>query len=133
MALHLKIVTPERTLTDVDVSELTAPGTAGEFGVLPQHVTFLGGLDVGVLVYVENGQRRRVVVDGGYAEVENESVTVLADRAEEASEIDPSEAGERLAAAQRALDEGADTPDEVDVLLRSVKSARARVEAVSAT
>ena len=132
MALHLKIVTPERTLTDADVSELTAPGTAGEFGVLPQHVTFLGGLDVGVLVYVEEGRKCRVVVDDGYAEVCDDTVTILADRAEPASEIDPSEAGARLAAADRALDEGAETPEEMDVLLHGVKSARARVEAVSA-
>ncbi len=132
MSIRLKIITPERTFVDTDVAELTAPGMAGEFGVLPEHVTFLGGLDVGVLVYEEGGRKIRIVVEGGYAEVRDDTVTVLADHAEEAATIDPSEAGERLAAAERAVDSGAETPEEMDVLLRRVKSARARVEAAAA-
>jgi F-type H+-transporting ATPase subunit epsilon len=70
-------VTPERVLADTEVSELTAPGIAGEFGVLPEHVTFLGGLDTGVLSYTDaKGDKHELVVSGGYAEVLDDTVTV---------------------------------------------------------
>jgi F-type H+-transporting ATPase subunit epsilon len=131
MALHLKIVTPARVLIDAEVSELAAPGMVGEFGVLPEHVTFLGGLDVGVLTYVEGEAKRRVVILGGYAEVEEDVVTVLADDAELADDIDPEEARAALVAAEQALDGGADTPEGVDELLGAVRRAQARVDAAS--
>jgi len=129
MALHLKIVTPSRVLIDAEVSELAAPGMVGEFGVLPQHVTFLGGLDVGVLTYVEDGTKRKVVVFGGYAEVEDDVVTILADAAELADEIDAEEARASLVSAEQALDRGADSPEDVDALLGAVRRAQARVDA----
>ncbi len=130
MALKLRIVTPDRVVVDAEVSELTAPGTEGEFGVFPQHVTFLGNLDVGVLRYVSEGQTRSVVVDGGYAEVREDVVTILADGATAGEDIDAAAARESLQDAERALEAGDADPDQVAVLLDVLKRAEASVRAL---
>lgn len=80
-AFQLRIVTPARLLLDEQVHEVTAPGTAGEFGVLPDHVTFLTSLESGTLTYRTDAGARRVTVGGGFAEVLNNVMTVLAPEA----------------------------------------------------
>src|SRR5262245_58726620 len=86
--LRLRVVTPEHQLLDEEVDEVTAPGTVGEFGVLPNHVTFLSSLQSGRLTYKQRGQLHTLAVSGGFAEVVNNVMTVLADSAEFADEID---------------------------------------------
>ena len=131
MALHLKIVTPERVVVDAEVTELVAPGIVGEFGVLPEHVTFLGGLDVGVLRYIEAGTSKSVVVSSGYAEVAEDVVTILADDATPAEELDATASRAGVTTAEQAVQSGGDTPEEVDALLAELKRAEARVQALS--
>jgi len=125
--MKLKIVTPTRILVDTEVDEILAPGTEGQFGVLPQHVTFLGLLDLGVLSYVVGGETKSVVVHGGYAEVLGEDVTILADDAEFPEEIDPAEAKASLATVESDLSKATDSTDEVNALLRARRLAEARV------
>ena len=129
MALTLRIVTPTRVVVDTEVSEVTAPGAAGELGFLPEHVTFLGELDVGILRYQERGAGKSVVVHGGYAEVVNDVVTVLADDAELPSEIDGSAARTALSQIDAALTKATDDPAEVDRLLLEHKRAQVRIDA----
>jgi len=86
--VRLRIVTPVRLLVDEEVDEVTAPGALGEFGVLPNHIAFLTLLAPGELSYKQGAQRTRLAIGGGYAEVLNNVMTVLADAAEFADEID---------------------------------------------
>ena len=79
---RLRIVTPERQIVDEDVEEVVAPGEAGEFGVLPDHIAFLTVLTPGRLVYKSGGRRHVVAIFGGYAEVADNVMTVLADGGE---------------------------------------------------
>ncbi|MFP6626990.1 MAG: ATP synthase F1 subunit epsilon [Deltaproteobacteria bacterium] len=130
MALRLKLVTPTRQLVDEEVSEVTAPGSQGEFGVLAEHTTFLGALGTGVLSYVCDGRRRQVVVYGGYGEVDGDIITVVADGAEFAEDIDGPQAREELAEAHRRLQAGAEDPDEVARLVGDLRRAEVRVEAL---
>jgi len=82
MALELSIVTPERTLVELMVDSVRAPGGEGEFGVLPAHEPYLASLKAGEVCYVVGGQSQRVAIGGGFAEVTQERVTVLATSAE---------------------------------------------------
>ncbi len=100
---QLRIVTPGRMLLDAPVREVTAPGTAGEFGVLPDHITFLGSLEVGELRYRADGGDGRIVVRGGFAEVLGNVMTVLADAAMFPADIDPAAAKADAQAATAAL------------------------------
>ena len=93
---RLRIVTPERELLDEDVEEVIAPGAAGEFGVLPDHIAFFTTLAPGRLIYRSGSRREVVAIFGGYAEVADNVMTVLADGAEPAAEVD-AEAARRVA------------------------------------
>ena len=88
-AFALEIVTPERVVYSGQVTSLQAPGTEGSFGVMAGHMPLLASLDIGVLRFAdEDGEGVRMAVSGGFAEVGRERVTVLAETAESAEEID---------------------------------------------
>ena len=86
--IRLRVVTPSRLLLDEEVDEVTAPGELGEFGVLPNHITFLSTLVPGEMNYKQGANKRALAVSGGYAEVLDNVMTVLAQAAEYGSEID---------------------------------------------
>ena len=127
--MRLRIVTPERVVADAEVSEISAPGAVGEFGVLPEHAAYIGMLDAGVVSYLESGTARSVVVYGGYAEVAGDEVTVLADAAELPGEIDAGQAQRELAEAGARLEEGSDDPAEVERLVAALRRAEVRAQA----
>ena len=99
--MRLVVVTPERQLLDVTVEEVYAPGVAGQFGVLPKHVSFLTALVPGEVRYRERGVDHYLAIGGGICEVVNDIVTILADSAEPAPDIDVHRAA---AAEKRALE-----------------------------
>jgi len=129
--LRLRIVTPERQMLDEEVDEITAPGTAGEFGVLPNHVPFLTALQPGRLLYKQKGQTHTLVIGGGFAEVSDNIMTVLADSAEAVQEINVERAQVALQKAEerlRTLSPTEPTFAEVDAARRR---AQVRIEIAS--
>lgn len=102
-SFQLRIVTPGRLVLDEPVREVTAPGTAGEFGVLPDHTTFLGSLEIGELRYRTDKGEGRMVVRSGFAEVLDNVMTVLVDAAVFAADIDTTAARADAQAAVAAL------------------------------
>ena len=124
--MKLRIVTPTRILVNAEVSQVTAPGTAGEMGILPEHVTFLGQLDTGVVSYDEGGKRSKVVVRGGYVEVVGDVVTILADDAEFAAETDAAAARADAERIREQLKRAQGTPEEIDRLLSELRLAETR-------
>jgi F-type H+-transporting ATPase subunit epsilon len=85
----LEIVTPEKVVYSGQVESLQAPGSEGSFGVLAGHMLLLTSLQMGMLRFAEEGGgESRMAVSGGFAEVGREQVTVLAETAERAEEID---------------------------------------------
>jgi F-type H+-transporting ATPase subunit epsilon len=130
--LRLRIVTPERQLLDEEVDEVTAPGTVGEFGVLPNHVTFLSSLQPGRLLYKRRGQTHTLVVGGGFAEVSDNVMTVLADSAEFANEINAERARIALQKAEAEL-KSLDVTDPAFVVTNAARlRAQARLDVASA-
>lgn len=86
--IHLEIVTPDRKLLSEDVEFVGAPGYNGEFGILPDHAPFLSALGVGSLHYNKDGRTHWIFLSGGFAEVSSNKISVLAEVAERAEEID---------------------------------------------
>jgi F-type H+-transporting ATPase subunit epsilon len=128
---RLRVVTPERQLVDEDVEEVVAPGASGEFGVLPDHIAFLTLLLPGRLIYRSGGRRHVLAIFGGYAEVADNVMTVLADGAEPVAEIDrnAAEAAARDAEAKLAsLDPSA---TDYPTVRRSLECSTARLAAVA--
>ena len=104
----LEVVTPERKVLSEEVDIVVAPGTEGEFGVLPHHVPFLSTLKVGELRFRSGSVSRHIAIMGGYAEVLPNSVTVLSPAAEEATEIDVVRAKAARERAERRIAEAKD-------------------------
>jgi F-type H+-transporting ATPase subunit epsilon len=101
--LHLRVLTPDRMVVDTEVDEVTAPGSVGEMGVLPDHITFLGTLDAGELRYRAARTTGGLAIAGGFVEVANNEVTVLADAAVAPGDVDPEAARRDLAEAEARL------------------------------
>ncbi len=92
MPLAVEILTPSRILAQEQVDELNVPGELGYLGILPGHTALLTKLGQGELMYRQGEQRHYMAVFGGYMEVRDDQVSVLADIAERAEEIDRSRA-----------------------------------------
>lgn len=86
--ITLRVVTPSRLVLDEEVDEVTAPGELGEFGVLPNHIAFLSTLVPGELSFKQGTTKTILAISGGYAEVLDNVMTVLASSAEFPAEID---------------------------------------------
>lgn len=106
MPLSVHIVTAEREVfAEEDVSEVVVPGIEGELTVLPQHAPLLTMIKPGVMRIGKGGEDIDVAITGGFLEVRDDRVTILADAAERAEEIDAVRAEEARRAAERALEE----------------------------
>src|SRR5882757_9174412 len=90
--LQLEVVTPERRLLSEQVNSVTVPGRGGELGILPGHAPLISDLQTGVLSYNEDGTTFQLHVSGGFVEVSDDKVSVLAEIAERPEEIDANQA-----------------------------------------
>jgi len=100
---QLDVVTPVRQVLSRQVEEVIAPGTVGEFGVLPGHTTFLTTLKPGRLTVMDPETTVYMAISGGFAEVTGTRVIILAETAELADEIDLAETRKDLEIAQEKL------------------------------
>jgi F-type H+-transporting ATPase subunit epsilon len=101
---HLTVVAPDKSVVEETVSSVIAPGESGYFGVLRGHAPLIAALKPGLVEYLDpQNQRHYVYVGGGFAEVSGEAVTILADEAQSAREIDIAEAEHTLEEARKAL------------------------------
>lgn len=88
MSILVDIVTPERRLLSEEVDMVTLPGIDGQMGILRGHVPLLTLLDIGEIVLHQRNDTRHIAVGGGIVEVRPDKVTILAESAEQAEEID---------------------------------------------
>lgn len=101
--LHLEIVTPDSTVLSEDVEYVGVPGAVGQFGVMKNHIPFLSALAIGSLYFRQGGSNTYVFLSGGFAEVTPESVSILAESAERAEEIDVQRAKQAKERAEERL------------------------------
>ena len=101
--LILSIVTPEKQLVSDEVDQVNVPGTEGDLGILYDHAPLLTNLRSGQLSYEKDGETVALVVSGGYLEVTDNRVTVLAETGEFLHEIDRERAERAHADAEKLL------------------------------
>ncbi len=102
--IFLEVVTPQKAVVSEEAQIVVAPGSEGEFGVLRGHTTFLTSLKVGTLRYKDaSGKERYLFVNGGFAEVLPNKVTLLAESAERRREIDVDRAKKAKERAEKRL------------------------------
>jgi len=104
-AMKLEIVTAERLVYEDQVNSVVAPGIEGQLGILPHHAALLTTLQPGELTIRKDGEEDvYMAISGGFLEVMNNRVVVLADTAERVDEIDEGRAEEAMRRAQEQLD-----------------------------
>jgi F-type H+-transporting ATPase subunit epsilon len=119
--IQLEVVTPERRVLAEAVDSVNVPGMNGEIGILPGHTPLISQLQTGVLSYVQNGVSHRLHVSGGFVEVNDDRVSVLAEIAEHPAEIDAARARMAREHAEKALSAFSGTEEDFE-------TARARLE-----
>ncbi|WP_038248679.1 F0F1 ATP synthase subunit epsilon [Ghiorsea bivora] len=100
-SMEVLVATAEREVYRGQATMLIVPGSEGELGILPKHSPLLSGLKSGELIITNGDEVDEVFVSGGYMEVQPDKVTILADTAERASDMDEAE----IVAAQRRAEE----------------------------
>jgi F-type H+-transporting ATPase subunit epsilon len=123
--LNLEVATPSRLVVAETVDEVVIPGSQGYFGVLPGHAPLLATLGVGELMYRKGTSQMHLALTGGFAEVRNDKVIVLAENAERPDEIDRERAQRARERAERRLT-GRDASD-VDFARAQASLARALI------
>jgi F-type H+-transporting ATPase subunit epsilon len=109
MALHFELVSPERLLFSGDVAEVDIPGTEGDMGILPGHAPVLSTLRPGVItVTKDGGAKERIFVRGGFAEVNPQGLTVLAEVAIPIAELNAAVLAQQVQDAQEDVTDAQD-------------------------
>jgi F-type H+-transporting ATPase subunit epsilon len=128
-SIELVVVTPERQLLREKVVEVTLPAASGELGVLPGHAPLMTELGIGELSYRSSasGEQPGIAIIQGFAEVLGDRVTVLAETAERAAEIDLARAEAAKARAEKHLAEG-DPNINWDLALVALQRALIRIQ-----
>lgn len=129
MPMRLEIITAERQVYADDVDSLQAPGIEGYLGILPHHAPLMTMLRPGEMVIRKGGQEEYLAITGGFLEVLNNKVTILADACERSEEIDEERARKAMERARERLSmRGADV--DLERALATLQRAEARLKIV---
>ena len=131
MALTVRVIAPDKTVWDAEAEEVILPSTTGQLGILAGHAPILSALDTGVLRVREGKDWTAIALNGGFAEVEQDEVTILVNGAERGDAIDLSAAEKEFSEAQSKMEAAEAGDDKSDKLsaTQALKRARARVQA----
>lgn len=129
--LNLEIVTPEKKVFDEAVEGVTIPTTNGEIGVLPNHAPLISTLKPGILTITTRGASERMAIAGGFVEVSANKVSILADSAEKADEVNIEAARAERESAERILGAWNGTEEAFEVERERLEKAQARLSLVS--
>ena len=130
MSLHVNIIAPDRNVWDSNAEEVILPSSTGQLGILKGHAPLLTALDIGVMRVRKEKDWVPVVLMGGFAEVENDEVTILVNGAEEGLKIDKTEAQKTLELVTIQFNEAQTSKEKIEAT-QNLRKARARVQASS--
>ena len=126
--LKLSVVTPQKQLISEEVDQVNAPGSEGDFGILYDHAPFLTSLRSGQLSYENDGEFTTLVIGGGYLEVTDNRVTILAETREFVHEIDRERAERARSKAEEKLSNPNLSEEEFSKAQKKLFRAIARLE-----
>ena len=125
--LNLEIVTPEKKVLSEPVDAVTVPTASGEVGILENHAPLVSALKAGILSYSKAGATERMMIAGGFLEVSRNNVSVLADTAERADEIDVESAKAERESSERELSQWKGSEEELETEKERLEKAQARL------
>lgn len=130
MTLTVRVISPDKTVWDSEAEEVILPSTTGQLGILSGHAPMLTALDVGVMRVRPGKDWLPIALMGGFAEVENNEVTILVNGAERGDAIDKEAAREAYTKAEERLNQVQDSERQEKIqATQAFKRARARYQA----
>lgn len=130
MTLNIRVIAPDKTVWDASAEEVILPSSTGQLGILTGHIPLLTALDIGVMRVRIDKEWEPIILLGGFAEIENNNITILVNGAEEASEIDINKAQNNLEEATVALAAAETNKDKIEAT-QNLRKARARIQAIN--
>ena len=130
MSLNVRVITPDKVVWDAAAEEIILPSSTGQLGILADHAPLLTALDIGVMRLKNDGNWTSIVLMEGFAEVENNKVTILWNGAEEASSINKTAAQEELERVTLLVDQAETKKEKIEATIELRKS-KARLQAVA--
>nr|YP_010336463.1 ATP synthase CF1 epsilon subunit [Goniotrichopsis reniformis]UNJ14869.1 ATP synthase CF1 epsilon subunit [Goniotrichopsis reniformis] len=132
MSIDIRVIAPNGTTWDADAEEIILPSSTGQLGILPNHAPLLTALDIGVMRVRIGKNWTPIILMGGFAEIEDNKLTIVVSGIEETSNLDLSQAKENLEMALEQLNQAESNKDKIE-LAQNVRKARARVQALTTT
>jgi F-type H+-transporting ATPase subunit epsilon len=129
MALTVRVVAPDKTVWDASAEEVILPSTTGQLGVLTGHAPLMTALDIGVMRVRSSKDWVAIALMGGFAEVENDEVTILVNGAERGDSIDRDAAKAAYSEAESRVGKAGDNKQAQIQAEKDLKRARARLQA----
>ena len=130
MSLNVRVITPDKVVWDAMAEELILPSSTGQLGVLTDHAPLLTALDIGVMKLKSDAGWTSIVLMEGFAEVEDNKVTILCNGAEEGSSIDATTAQAELEKVTLLVDEATTKKEKIEATIE-LRKAKARLQAVA--
>ena len=130
MSLNVCVITPDRVVWDANADEIILPSSTGQLGILSDHAPLLTALDIGVMRLKTDGNWMSIVLMEGFAEVEDNKVTILCNGAQEGSSIDLKTAQEELEKVTLLVDEATTKKEKIEATIE-LRKAKARLQAVA--
>ena len=130
MSLNVRVITPDKIVWDALADELILPSSTGKIGILTNHAPLLTAIDIGVMQLKSDAGWTSIVLMEGFAEVEDNKVTILCNGAEEGSSIDLKTAQEELEKVTLLVDEATTKKEKIEATIE-LRKAKARLQAVA--
>jgi F-type H+-transporting ATPase subunit epsilon len=130
MSLNVRVITPDKVVWDAGAEELILPSSTGQIGILGDHAPLLTALDIGVMRLKSDAGWTSIVLMEGFAEVEDNKVTILCNGAEEASSINLQTAQAELEKVTLLVDEASTKKEKIEATIE-LRKAKARLQAVA--
>lgn len=130
MSLQVRVIAPDKTVWEAEADEVILPSTTGQLGILGGHAPLLSALDTGVMRVRPGKEWVPIALMGGFAEVDNDLVTILVNGAERGADIDLEKARTAYEEATERVSKAADGPKQEQIQAKqALKRARARFQA----
>nr|YP_009732121.1 ATP synthase CF1 epsilon subunit [Gracilaria spinulosa]QHS70770.1 ATP synthase CF1 epsilon subunit [Gracilaria spinulosa] len=130
MKLNIRVIAPDRTVWDANAEEVILPSSTGQVGILKGHIPLLTAIDIGVMRVRIEKEWQPIILLGGFAEVKDNTITILVNGAEQVSEIDLNTAQKNLDKATKILNEAKNDKDKIEAT-QNLRKARARIQAAN--
>jgi len=130
MTLNIRIIAPDRIVWDANAEEVILPSSTGQVGILTGHIPLLTAIDIGVMRVRIDKKWQPIILLGGFAEVDNNNITILVNGAEKVSEINLDEAQISLENAANELATAETNKDKIQAT-QNLRKARARIQAAN--